>query len=172
MTPPSEGNTHSTSTSTSSPTVPEIRAPGKQERRTSRVFPDSKYLRRSLKARRIMLQWKVILNLQWRHEATLCDNKNHPPKAYPVKAVPSKPSMTQISTENRQWHVCMLRDPVGAVHWQTILDQLEGVDQIIGYSVEGWKRCPEHGSDKIRFECSINNMGNLQYGRAIQGHSG
>ena len=77
VTPPSEGNTHSTSTSTSSPTVPEIRAPGKQERRTSRVFPDSNHLRRSLKARRIMLQWKVILNLQWRHEATLCDNKNH-----------------------------------------------------------------------------------------------
>ena len=31
---------------------------------------------------------------------------------------------------------------------------------------------PEHGSDKVRFECCVNNLGNPQYLRAIQGHVG
>ena len=42
----------------------------------------------------------------------------------------------------------------------------------IGWSFEDWKRCFQHGSGKIRFGCCTDNLGNSQYLRAVQGHSG
>ena len=40
----------------------------------------------------------------------------------------------------------------------------------MGWSFE--KRCFEHGSDRIRFESCIDNLGNPQCLRVLQGHSG
>ena len=66
---------------------------------------------------------------------------------------------------------CRSRD--GAIHWQMIMEYVEGFKRTtMGWSFEDWKRCPEHGSDKVRFEHCVDNLGNPQYLQAIQGHSG
>ena len=62
----------------------------------------------------------------------------------------------------------MVREPDEAIHWLITMDHFKGFDQIIGYSFEDWKRCLEHGSDNIRLECCIDNLGTPQYLRAFQ----
>ena len=93
---------------------------------------------------------------------TLCDNNTDP------KVVPMKPFLQSIT------HL-MSRSRSRRSLWQMIMVYVEGfkrTETTMGWSFEDWKRCLEHGSDKIRFEYFVDNLGNPQYLRAIQRHSG
>ena len=63
----------------------------------------------------------------------------------------------------------MLREPDGAIRWQFILDQFTGFDTIIGWSFGDRRKSLGHGSNKVRLECCIDNLGNPKNLPAIQG---
>ena len=194
MTPLSEGNTNSTSTSTSSPSVPEnlgtgelvvtyelgvprFKAPSPFLAGRANFVAAENYPQPSLEARGNSLRQQGL------------------PKASSVKAVPSKPGMTYITTESRQWHTIRAADCVSIIaslkEDDNVTEALSNVtrtrrsNSLVNNSgsfrrirqnhwmvIHGLEDMRRTRPNKIGFEYCIDNSCNPQYPRAVQGRSG